>query len=160
VSGARDLVIDHVSLLADVDASLSLAACEERLRASGLTLGLAATVDPTITIAAWLARGTPGARDAWLDPVDHVVAGLEATVTDGRPLTIRPAPRRAVGPDLVALVVGMNERFATVTRAWLRVHPVGIARPSTHPLVIDRDPPLGEGETALLDAIDSALRNP
>jgi alkyldihydroxyacetonephosphate synthase len=160
VSEAR-LVIDRASLLVEVEASLTLAVCEERVRAEGLTLGLTLPSEQTQwTVGAWLARGAPGARDAWLDPADHLVAGLDAILPDGRTLEIRPAPRRAVGPDLVALVTGMNERFARVARAWLRVHPLGVARPSTHPLAAERDPELTDGERAMLDAIERALRNP
>src|SRR5439155_22862235 len=45
------LAIDRASLLAEVDGSLPLAACEERLREGGLTLGLAVVDDPKMTIA-------------------------------------------------------------------------------------------------------------
>ena len=152
------IVIDRVSLLADVPASLTLEACEAQLRTHGLTLGLEAA-DTSLTVGAWLARGAPGARDPWLDPADHLLAGLEAELHDGRVLTVRPSPRRAVGPDLVALVVGAEERFAKVTRAWLRVHPRDVTRPAS-PLAIARNPALNDGETALLAAIASALRNP
>jgi len=54
----------------------------------------------------------------------------------------------------------MGGRFAEVTRAWLRVHPRDVSRPSTSPLEAPRNPLLTEGETALLDAIGAALRNP
>ena len=93
----------------------------------------------------------------WLDPADHVVAGLEGTLKDGRALKIHPTPRRAVGPDLIALATGTENRFVTITRAWLRVHVRGVARPTTHPLVGDRDPPLNDAERGLLDAIAREL---
>jgi alkyldihydroxyacetonephosphate synthase len=154
---ASAIAIDRTSLLVEVDASVPLAVCEAALGAEHLTLDVDPTLTRGMTVAAWLGAGAPGARDPWLDPADHVVAGLEATLPDGRLLAVRPAPRRAVGPDLVALVVGMNGRYAKVTRAWLRVHPVGVVRPSTHPVVADRAPPINEGETALLDAIAREL---
>jgi alkyldihydroxyacetonephosphate synthase len=151
------VAIDRVSLLADVDAKATLAQCEAELRKQELTLDVDMRDRDHVTIGAWLAEGAPGARDPWMDPVDHLVAGLEATLEDGRALSFRPAPRRAVGPDLIALVVGMKGRYATVTRAWLRVHPVGVARPTTHPLAADRNPEVTEGEAALLTAIEAAL---
>ncbi len=154
---AERVRVDRASLLAEVDAALPLAACEAALRVQGLTLDAGVAADAESTVGAWLDRGAPGARDPWLDPADHVVAGLEATLPDGRTLLVRPAPRRAVGPDLVALVVGMNGRYAKLTRAWLRVHPVGVARPSTHPLVADRAPAVTVGEAALLERIAHEL---
>jgi hypothetical protein len=61
---------------------------------------------------------------------------------------------------LIALVVGMNERFAKVERAWLRVHvKTGgeVTRARVHPLTADRDPPMTDAESRLFDAIDRAL---
>jgi alkyldihydroxyacetonephosphate synthase len=149
--------IDRASLLALVEGTTTLGACEEALLAEGLTLGLDA-IDEALDVGTWLARGAHGARDPWSDPADHLVAGLDATLRDGKTLSIRPAPRRAVGPDLIALVVGMEARYAAVQRAWLRVHPVSVPRPSSHPLVADRNPPLTDEERALLDSIEQALR--
>jgi alkyldihydroxyacetonephosphate synthase len=154
---ASSVVIDRTSLLVEVDASVPVDVCEAALGAERLTLDVDAKRARGMTVAAWLEAGAPGARDPWLDPADHVVAGLEATLPDGKLLSVRPAPRRAVGPDLVALVVGMNGRYAKVTRAWLRVHPVDVVRPSTHPVAVDRAPPLDDGEKALLDAIAREL---
>ena len=151
--------LDRASLLVEVDASTTLGECEAALRGEGLTLGLEA-VGPLATglvVGTWLARGAPGARDPWEDPANHLVAGLTATLHDGRTLTIRPAPRRAVGPDLIALVVGMEDRYARIERAWLRVHRLDAPRPPAHPLVAERSPPVSDEETALLDAIARAL---
>jgi alkyldihydroxyacetonephosphate synthase len=152
--------LDRVSLLVEVDASTQLDACEADLCRVGLTLGLeleGPRPPPGLAIGPWLARGAPGARDPWADPADHLVAGLTATLRDGRTLSIRPAPRRAVGPDLIALVVGMEERYARVERAWLRVHRLDAPRPQVHPLVAERNPPVSDDERALLESITRAL---
>jgi FAD/FMN-containing dehydrogenase len=136
------------------------AAVERALRDAALTLD--ARPPSPASIAAWLAQGAPGARDRWLDPVDQIVAGLEATLhgARGQGLTVRmrPAPRRSVGPDLAALFVGAGERFGRIDRAWLRVHPYGAPRPASAPFAYDRDPPLGEAESALLDRVERSLR--
>jgi alkyldihydroxyacetonephosphate synthase len=157
------LTIDRVSLLAEVDARMRVAACEAALRTEGLTLALV-TLDParaeSLRVGDWLAQGAAGAPDPWADPADHLVAGLTATLKGGRTLAIRPAPRRAVGPDLIALVVGMDERYARLERVWLRVHPLDAPRPEAHPLVAERNPPLTDDERRLLDAIASALNPP
>jgi alkyldihydroxyacetonephosphate synthase len=152
------ITVDRTSLLVEVEATVSLGQCEDTLRAGGLTLGVD-PLDRGATVGEWLARGAEGAPDSWSDPADHLVAGIQATMQDGRRLSIRPAPRRAVGPDLIALLVGMRGRFATIERAWLRVHPAAGDRARVHPLVCDRDPPLEDGEARLLDAIERELRS-
>jgi alkyldihydroxyacetonephosphate synthase len=150
------IAVDRTSLLVEVDATVSLGECEDVLHAVGLTLGVA-PLDRGATVGDWLARGADGAPDSWSDPADHLVAGIDATLRGGRRLSIRPAPRRAVGPDLVALLVGTRGRFATIERAWLRVHHTSGERARVHPLAFDRDPPLGEDESRLLDAIEREL---
>jgi alkyldihydroxyacetonephosphate synthase len=152
--------LDRASLLVELEAAAILGVCEAALQAEGLTLGLEAIdakLAASVTVGAWLAQGAPGARDPWSDPADHLVAGLTATLNDGPTLTIRPAPRRAVGPDLIALVVGMNERYARVERAWLRIHRRDAARPEAHAFVAERNPPVSEDEAHLLAAIGDAL---
>ncbi len=144
--------VDLASLLVEVDAGATLGECEDALSGQGLTLGLDA-VERDAKVGAWLARGAAGARDPWSDPADHLVAGLVATLRDGRTLEIRPTPRRAVGPDLVALVVGMEERFARVEKAWLRVHRRDAPRAAVHALVAERNPGVSEEEKRLLEAI-------
>ncbi len=148
--------LDSVSLLARVGAETEVLALERHLGDAGLTLD--ARFDaPGVTIGAWLAQGAPGARDRWLDPVDQLVAGFDATLVDGRALRVRPAPRRAVGPDLSALFIGAGTRFGRIDSAWLRVHPKGAPRAVSSPFEVDRDPPVSSGEGALLDAIAASL---
>jgi alkyldihydroxyacetonephosphate synthase len=149
--------VDRTSLVAEVDAALTLAEVEDVLATSGLTLGLGAAAPRDATVADWLAEGARGARDPFRDPADHLVAGLDARLHDGRDLRVRPSPRRAVGPDLVALFVGTRGRFGTVTRAHLRVHLVDVPRADAPPFA---PPDAGEpsaGEHALLDAIAREL---
>ena len=151
------VIVDRTSLLAEISGDATLGDVEADLLAAGLTLAVDASA-LEMTLRAWLDRGAPGARDAWRDPVDQLVAGFEATLADGRALSIRPAPRRSVGPDLQALVLGCAGRFAAVTRAWLRVHRVDAARPDAPPFAWPRDPIVTDGEAKLLDAIDAELR--
>jgi alkyldihydroxyacetonephosphate synthase len=151
------LALDEKSLLARVDGGATLAEIESALATSGMTLDVEGATDSRETIAAWLASGAHGARDAWLDPADHLVAGLEVKLHDGRSLVVRPAPRRAVGPDLIALIVGMGERYGKVASAWLRVHPKGAKRPDVGRLLVDLDPPLSPEEAGLLATIASEL---
>jgi alkyldihydroxyacetonephosphate synthase len=147
-----DVAVDRASLLAAIAGQTSLATAEERLRGHGLTLGIDGAI-PSTTLGEWLAAGGRGARDRWLDPVDQLLAGLDATLHDGQVLSVRPTPRRAVGPDLTALFLGMNGRFGRIDRAWMRVHPVGVTRAGSATFTGDRDPAVSPGENNLLDAI-------
>jgi alkyldihydroxyacetonephosphate synthase len=151
------VAVDRKSLIADVDGRVTLGEAEAILSTSGLTLDLDPVRGTGQTVAAWLAAGAPGAREAWLDPADHLVAGCLVRLRDGSRFEVRPAPRRAVGPDLVALVIGMGERFAKVERAWLRVHPVGVRRPNLGTLGVASNPEVSKGEAGLLDAIFARL---
>jgi alkyldihydroxyacetonephosphate synthase len=151
------LWLDEKSLLARIDGSMTLAEVEGALAPSGMTLDVPGAETSPETVAAWLAGGARGARDAWLDPADHLVAGLDLRLHDGRRIVVRPAPRRAVGPDLIALVVGMGERFGKVEQAWVRVHPVGVKRPSVGPVAVELDPAVSEEEARLLDAMTAQL---
>jgi alkyldihydroxyacetonephosphate synthase len=153
---SRPIDIDRQSLLVRVDGGVDLGSLEGHLSQEGLTLVVVMPV-PSLSVAEWLERGAPGARDRWLDPVDHLVAGLDATLPDGRKLSIRPAPRRSVGPDLLALFVATGGRFGRIDRAWLRVHGRGTSLPTSPPFEHDRDPALADGERALLAAIDDSL---
>jgi alkyldihydroxyacetonephosphate synthase len=154
------ILVDRKSLLADVDGGATLAEVERTLGEQGLTLDVDArdwAEASGKTIADWLGEGARGARDGWLDPADHLLAGLEAALVSGRVLAIRAAPRRAVGPDLVALVVGARGRFLRLRRATVRVHLAGVMRPEAAPFDAPRDPPLEAGESALLGRIEDEL---
>lgn len=151
------LFLDRTSLLARVDGAMTLGEVEATLAPSGFTIDVEGATGSSERVADWLAAGARGARDTWLDPADHLVAGLDARLHDGRALVVLPTPRRSVGPDLIAMVVGMEGRFATLERAWLRVHPVDVARPNVGTLVGDRNPELTTEEAKLLDLTRAAL---
>jgi alkyldihydroxyacetonephosphate synthase len=146
--------IDRSSLLVRVPGAATLASIEQALAREGLTLGVAATDD---AVGDWLARGAPGAPSSFADPADHLVAGLSATLANGSTLEVRPSPRRAVGPDLIALVIGANERFASLDHVWLRVHLAGARRVTLPIEELDLDPPVSNEEAGLLDAIAREL---
>jgi alkyldihydroxyacetonephosphate synthase len=152
----RGVTVDEASLLASVPAAVTLADADSTLRARGLTLDLHGA-DMALPLGRWLAEGARGARDPWLDPTDQLLAGFDATLPGGARLAIRPTPRRAVGPDLTALFLGTRDRFGPVDRAWMRVHRVGVPRPTSSSFTWDRDPPVTPGETSLLDAIATSL---
>lgn len=151
--------IDNKSLLVRVPGRATLASVEEALVRDGLTLGLSPEQTPWASpIAEWLASGARGSASVFVDPADHLVAGLEATLTNGKHIEVRPSPRRAVGPDLMALFVGAGERFGSIERAWLRVHVRSAPRVRlTIAEGIDLDPPMSKGEVALVEAMAACL---
>lgn len=166
-----EIDIDPTSLLVGVPATKTLDALETALAARGFTLGVALAEagpgNPTtgaagsITVGDWLAKGAPGAASVFSDPADHAVAGLLATLTSGTKLEVRPGPRRAVGPDLTALVIGTHRRLATVEHAWLRIHRRDARRQSLPlPEGVDLDPPVTEQEARLLDLVVHELGRP
>ncbi len=151
--------IDHASLLAQVTADMTLPSLEAELAKSGYTIALEGP-PRDVAVGAWLESGAKGSPVWWQDPVDQTVAGFEATLRDGRSFKVNPVPRRAVGPDLFALVFGTNGSLATLDRIWLRIHKIGVPRPTSAPFT----PPASvvgtsesEVEANLWRAIDDAL---
>ena len=154
---ANEIEIDATSLLVGVPASKKLDSLETELAARGFTLGVA-IVRGEESIGDWLAQGAPGAPSLFGDPADHLVAGLLATLPGGKKLEVRPGPRRAVGPDLTALLVGAHRRLGSIEHAWLRIHKRAARRPAMPlPHGVDLDPAVTEPETRLLDAIQREL---
>lgn len=148
--------LDRTSHLCEVAAEVQLAELEAFLVTHGFTLGVGSI---EATVGQWIAEGAPGARDPFADPADHLVAGLRGVLHGGRPIEIRPCPRRAAGPDFAGLFFGQWKRFGTLTSVWLRVVPCAapaVRRPM--PLTWERNPPLDPGEQKLLGAIDRELR--
>jgi alkyldihydroxyacetonephosphate synthase len=146
---------DTLSGLARVPGSMSLVEAERRLDAEGRTLALASL--PDLDVATWIARGMPGMRDAYLDPVEQRLAGFAATLTNGIPLCVRPIPRRATGPDLSALFVGANGRAGRIEHAWLRVHAKNVEPARPLAFAGDRSPPLSAGEADAFAAVLAGL---
>jgi FAD/FMN-containing dehydrogenase len=115
------LAIDPTSRIAHVQAGISLVALDRELVPFGLGLGF--DPEPGVDVGTWLALGAPGARDPDDDPIAQIVAGFEALLPDGRAIEIRPAPRRAVGPDLVGAFVGARGALGVIVGAHLLVRP-------------------------------------
>ena len=145
--------VDVDSQTVHVAGDQQLSHIEDALRPHGLSLALSDTpMDQTAR--EWLAAGARGAPDPWLDPVDHLVAGYSATLPGGGALTIRPCPRRAVGPDLWALFQGTGGRAGNIESVHLRARG-SQARPLVTPL--ERDPAIDGAEQQWIDRTLSAI---
>jgi alkyldihydroxyacetonephosphate synthase len=152
---ARAFSLDEVSRTATFPASMTLDEAEAQLASRGHTLPCAVRGQ---TLGSWLEAGAPGAPDRWSDPVDHLVAGLRATMIDGAELRVAPGPRRAVGPDLTALLLGARRRYGSLIDVDLRV--CTRHEPPARPLAYHgpRTPPIEAGEESLAGRIEQSLR--
>ena len=159
VEPATSITLDRASMLVHAPGSATVGEIAKALAADGLSLCRGARELPAApTVSAWIADGLQGAPDPWLDPVDHAVAGFTARLASGGAISVRPAPRRATGPDLFALFAGMHEKAGTITSAWLRVDRDGASRslPRTLATSLDRNPPVAAPEAAWLDRAAAA----
>ncbi len=157
--GRPAFALDERSRLAEVDATLTLGAVEGLLSRAGLTLGLASGVDVAQSIAGWVGAGYPGAEDAWADPVAARVTGFEATAS-GVHVRVHAAPRRATGPDLLALFAGTKGEVGGMTRVTLAAQPFGAARARAEPFHWSRDPAPSNGERQAFELLKRGLRTP
>ena len=110
--------VDEASRIAHVGAGMGSAELEARLRPEELSLGCLAENE---SLGSWIARGAPGRRPSADDAVDQVLCGAEIMLADGRLLRIRPAPRRAVGPDLLGALLGGRGRVGVALGLHLLV---------------------------------------
>ncbi|HRI65022.1 MAG TPA: FAD-binding protein [Polyangium sp.] len=147
-------VFDVTSLLVHASGNMPLGEVERVLSSHGMSLGLSddASYNLRTTVGSWLAQGAPGARDPWLDPADHLVAGFTARLKSGRELEVRPSPRRAVGPDLFALFLGMQEHVGTIESVWLRAQSE-TRRPRALPTSLERNPEMDPQERTWVEKI-------
>ena len=117
--------LDEQSGLAELPGTLSLVEAERFVRTRGHALSLDwAEVSAQQRVSDWIAEGMPGAPDRFADPVHNALAGYHARLLGGRRIRIAAAPRRAVGPDLSALFVGMRGAFGEIERATVVALPV------------------------------------
>lgn len=151
---AEPCVLDEMSLLADLDARLTLDECENLLSRRGYTLRI--TGSSRERLADWLSAGMPGAPAPWDDPVDHVLVALIARLAGGRAFSLAPVPRRAVGPDLSTLFVG-ETRVGEIVRATLRVHPVNAPQARALPARVRSSDVLSDGEASAWQSAVDAL---
>jgi alkyldihydroxyacetonephosphate synthase len=107
------LSIDEESGIAHVEVGATVSKLEAALIREGLTL----RQDPPLHPNATIGQSLPALGGA--------LCGMEAVLPDGRALRIRPAPRRAVGPDLLALVTVAGPRVLVPCAVYLRVRRLG-----------------------------------
>ena len=153
----RGFALDEVSMLATIPAAMTLREVRGRLEPRGWRLPLVSAADESLPVGAWIEAGAPGSFDPWSDPCDHLLAGLRTVLPSGDELRIRPCPRRAAGPDLIALFAGAGGRFGRVEQVDLRVRKADEPPARPLPFAGPRDLPLTPGEEVLIGRIRAAI---
>lgn len=109
--------LDESSRLIHVGAGALLSDIEALLRARSMSLAL--PYDGDLPLHRAFLTKLPGGASPDDDPVRQVVVGMEAILADGRAISIRPAPRRAVGPDLTLSTLKSGGELAFPLSFWL-----------------------------------------
>ncbi len=76
----------------------------------------------------------------------QTLSGFDAVLKTGERLHVRPAPRRAVGPDLSALFVGAQGEVGHIESATVSVHRQGATPARRLPFHAERNSPLSAAE--------------
>lgn len=109
--------VDAVSGIATFSGSTKVAEIQAAARAKGWDLAFP-VVSAQQTLAEVIAAGLPGLPDPFSDPVQGSVCGLSARGPRAS-FRLLPAPRRATGPNLMALCVGAGDAIARTEWASL-----------------------------------------
>ncbi len=152
--------IDTHSLTARLPGDMPLGVAEELLTRHGLSLSLADDTERGQRVSRWVASGAATTHDPWADPVRQTVSGLQARLPSQERFEIRPAPRRAVGPDLVALYLGADERAGVVEAVTVSLEREGSPRARPLPFAGERNPHQDDGERAAFAALVDGVTNP
>ena len=102
------LSVDEISGIAHVEVGVTIGQLEHALARAGLVLRHEPPLDDNETVGQCLAE------------LSDSICGLETLLPDGRVVRLRPGPRRAVGPDLVALATLDAPRLLVTVAVYLR----------------------------------------
>ena len=114
--------VDEVARLVRAQAGVTIAVLERELRTRGLSIGPLANREPRARLGTLLQEPEPADRSPRYGRLVDACVGLEAVLGDGTVVGWRDSPRKAVGPDWRALVLGAGASVAILTTATLRVH--------------------------------------
>ncbi|HDH96592.1 MAG TPA: FAD-binding oxidoreductase, partial [Proteobacteria bacterium] len=94
---------------------------ERYLNAHGHTLGHFPASIYCCTIGGNLATRSAGQMSSKYGKIEDMVVGLEVVTPKGQVIRVRPAPRRATGPDIGQLFIGSEGTLGIITEAALRI---------------------------------------
>lgn len=155
----REPSLDASSNLARFPGTTTLRAALDFLAARGHDLGFlpGANVDGGLSVSDWIGLGMPGLGDRFDDPVSPRLPGYSAALHSGLRFELRPSPRRAIGPDLSTLFLGMRGRFGHIESASLFAPRLAAPRPEPLHYTGPRTAPLDPAETSALEALERTL---
>lgn len=140
-------------------ATMSLGAAQSFLAEHGRELGFlpGASVDLSQSLDAWVGLGMPGLLDRYEDPVSVRLPGYSATLRSGLRFELPASPRRATGPDLSALFIGMRGRFGHLESLSVFAPELGAPRPASLPYAGPRSAPVAPAEASAIERLERGL---
>jgi len=140
--------LDVASLSITADGDVAVGEVERFAEGQGLKLHFAESCR-ALPVAEWVGQGLPGSLDFWRDPVIQPLSGLSARLASGQQVHIKSVPRRATGPDLRALFVGVHGQIGDVERATLQLSKREAPAVREFKTDLPREPMLSEGERSV-----------
>lgn len=125
------LDLDEESMTVHAQAGIVGVELEERLNARGYSLGHVPTSMSNATLGGWLSTRSAGLLSSRYGRITDLCLGATAVLADGRVVHTRLAPRRAVGPDLLQLLLGSEGTLGVIGSAHLRLHRLPLHRQFT-----------------------------
>jgi alkyldihydroxyacetonephosphate synthase len=116
------LEVDAESLTATFQAGIDGPSLERALSAHGLTLGHFPQSFEHSTLGGWIAARSSGQQSDGYGGIDALLVSAKLVTPRGELVTLR-VPRRAVGPELNALVLGSEGTLGVIVEATVRVRP-------------------------------------
>lgn len=152
MSGMDEIMgLDPLSGIVTTQAGVSVNNIEAFLHQKGYTLGWYPVNKGTMPIGTYVATGGPQQYSPLYGDMRDQIAGLSAVLPNGSIFKARPAPRRAVGPDMIGLFVGGHGRPGIITGLCLRI----FETPRTRQTFAFN----GDDPTLALSAFKTALSN-
>jgi alkyldihydroxyacetonephosphate synthase len=121
---SRFINLDETSLVAEFDAGIMGANLELELNHRGYSAGNIPQSLFCSTLGGWISTRAAGQFSTKYGKIEDMVLGMEVVLPDGSLLSIKPVPRRSVGPSLRDLFLGGEGTLGIVTKATLSVHPL------------------------------------
>ncbi len=116
------LEVDAESLTATFQAGIDGPSLERALAPHGFTLGHFPQSFEHSTLGGWIAARSSGQQSDGYGGIDALLVSAKLVTPRGELVTLR-VPRRSVGPELNALVLGSEGTLGVIVEATLRVRP-------------------------------------
>lgn len=119
---------DEKSRLVSAECGVLGSDLDNALQGWGYMLGHQPQSIQISTLGGWVATRAAGQLSSRYGAIEHLVAGMEVVLPDGRVVRTKGTPRAATGPDIAGLMIGSEGTLGIVTEVTLRVAPLPPAR--------------------------------